>query len=201
MLPRAASATVKSTATSAPASTIALAFAATCTCDAGTPSCCRSMPAWNGSIAATSSRSGASLTALHTVEPMRPPAPNTATRVMRGTLPALQAREQRRFVGGADDHECLVGRAQHAVDDARHVVVGDGRDARHDLVELGHVAFDQFAPTEPAHATGRRLERHRQRADEMALRGVELTRGQTAVVDERAELGLHDVERLVEPLG
>jgi hypothetical protein len=81
-LPRAASITVKSTATSAPVSASAAAVRATCTPLAATPSCCRSMPAWYGSTAATSSSSGSAATAPHTVEPMRPPAPKTPTRIM-----------------------------------------------------------------------------------------------------------------------
>src|SRR6185436_7128776 len=42
-----------------------------------------------GSTAATSSRSGAPVTASHTVAPMRPPAPNTPTRVMRPRVAAV----------------------------------------------------------------------------------------------------------------
>ena len=42
----------------------------------------RTSPAWAGSTAATSSRSGSAATASHTVVPIRPPAPNTPTRIV-----------------------------------------------------------------------------------------------------------------------
>ncbi len=80
--PRAASTTVKSTTTSAPASAIASARGAICMLGASTPNWRRSMPACSGSTAATSSSSGSSSTARHTVAPIRPAAPNTPTRII-----------------------------------------------------------------------------------------------------------------------
>src|SRR4051812_24414509 len=81
--PRAASMNVKSTTTSTTpprdpgSATIA------------TPSTVS--PAWAGSIAAASSRSGSDATAPHTVAPIRPPAPNTPTRIMaRNVLGCLK---------------------------------------------------------------------------------------------------------------
>ena len=85
-LERAAERTVKSTTTSAPASSSAC----------GEPAMTRSAPGKNspidlpeaaGSIAATSSNPSASITALQTAWPIRPAAPNTPTRVIRRGYP------------------------------------------------------------------------------------------------------------------
>src|SRR5438128_169015 len=96
--------TVKSTATSTPASAIACALAATSTPATVSPAC------W-GSTAATRSTASSPATASHTVAPMRPPAPNTPTRiVMLATLrpdgrtagrpDGRSAREESLQVGG-----------------------------------------------------------------------------------------------------
>jgi hypothetical protein len=80
---RAASSTVKSTTTWAPASTSADASAAICRSLSTRAAPRRSRPAWKGSTAATSSRSGSASTASQTVAPMRPAAPNTPTLIIR----------------------------------------------------------------------------------------------------------------------
>ena len=68
---------------------------AICSPGASTPiACLRSMPAWNGSTAATSSSAGSASTALHTSPPILPPAPRTPTRTtdMELRLPAVRPR-------------------------------------------------------------------------------------------------------------
>ena len=84
-LPRAASTCVKSMTTS----TSSLTSAGSATID--TPS--TGSPACAGSIAATNSRAGSLATAPHTVAPMRPPAPNTPTRMpLAANLPGALSR-------------------------------------------------------------------------------------------------------------
>ena len=68
-------------------------------------------------------------TARHTVEPMRPPAPNTPTRIIRAGVPACvrpgrhgraaSRRSSRLVVVRADDGERARRCRKHAVDDAR----------------------------------------------------------------------------------
>ena len=79
---RAASSWVKSTTTSTPAATSASEEPVTGSSDSSPTAWRRSIPAWNGSTAATSSSSGSPRTAPHTVAPMRPAAPNTPTFVI-----------------------------------------------------------------------------------------------------------------------
>jgi len=124
---RAADATVKSTATSAPACSIASASAATsrsATSSLNAPSTLESRsPARPGSTTATSSRSPAEITARQTVAPMRPPAPKTPTRITAeepmigaGTASRLEVR----FAEGPDDGEDT-GPVEHAGCTPRHV--------------------------------------------------------------------------------
>ena len=94
-LPRAASATVKSTTTSAPASTSASDAAATWRWVSTLATRRRSMPACSGSTAATSSRSGSASTASHTVLPMRPAAPKTPTLVIGSASSGGRRRRHR----------------------------------------------------------------------------------------------------------
>ena len=77
-LARAASRTVKSTATSTPAAAMADGSAAT-----GRPA---TASPWRRPTAATSSRSGSAVMAAQVVAPMRPAAPNTPTRMARARL-------------------------------------------------------------------------------------------------------------------
>jgi hypothetical protein len=82
MLPMAAVASVKSTATSASVSLNADGSGAIWRWSISAPVTWRtSRPECDGSTAATSSRSGSPTTAWQTVEPMRPPAPKTPTRI------------------------------------------------------------------------------------------------------------------------
>src|SRR3954451_23391611 len=199
---RAASTTVKSTATSAPASASASALRAICMLDASTPNWRRSMPAWSGSTAATSSSCGSPSTARHTVAPMRPAAPKTATLIIDAAYRRrCRGRSDRdRRVRRPDDGEGARAVAQHAVDDPGHVGRGDRLDLLHDPVETRDLAHGQLTPADPVHAAGRALERQRQRTGEVALGPGQLTLGDAAVGHQPVELGAHDVERLVHTL-
>src|SRR5262245_29550510 len=126
------------------------------------------MPACSGSTAATSSMPGASMTARHTVEPMRPPAPNTPTRIMGAGYRRAAARptgngpsgrcSEVAFVVRADHRERPARVGEHPLDHPAGVVGGDRSDARDQLVECRDLALDELRATEAAHAAGRRLE-------------------------------------------
>ena len=83
----------------------------------------------------------------------------------------------------------------------RDVVGGDRLDLRDDLVERRDLALVSSAAAEAAHAARRGLQRHRQRAGEVALGAVELAVGDAAVGDEPVELAATTSSVSVDPLG
>src|ERR1700737_372346 len=99
------------------------------------------MPAWCGSTAATSSRSGSSATARHPVDPTRPPAPNTPTRTMSGDYRPSPGSGISRGSGEvigverADDRKGPRLVDDHPPDHPGDVVDRDGVDIGDELVE------------------------------------------------------------------
>ena len=83
----------------------------------------------------------------------------------------------------------------------RDVVGGHRVDPRDHLVEGRDLALDELRAPEAAHAARRRLERHRERAGEVALRGVELGGAGARRATSRSSSRLDHVERLLHPLG
>ena len=178
---RAASMTVKSTATSASASHERAGLRRHLDlgrrgrrADAGR------CPAWCGSTAATSSMSGASCTAWQTVEPMRPPAPNTPTRIMADRVPpracqcsVRQSRSRRvraaRRLRASAVRRAALGRSTRATSSA---VTASTRASSSSIGR--HFALDLLGAPDATHAARRRLERHGERTRDVALRGVEL---------------------------
>src|SRR4051794_27848573 len=187
---RAAASTVKSTATSTPASAIACAVAATSTPSTVSPAC------W-GSTAATSSTASSSATASHTVAPMRPPAPNTPTRiVMLATLrpDARSAREEGLQVGGGAVAD-VAGRREGDLDGGAVVAhvdlhVEGGRLPAHGEGRVDEDAPGQAVGVEPD------VEGHRVQAE--LLGRVDLGRAGAAV---RRDLAQVDVPLVVGRVG
>ena len=139
---------------------------------------------------------------------MRPPAPNTPTRIIgrQGTADAAfsavgDRAKSPRFVR-PDDRERGLRVAQHAVDDARDVVGASTASTRATSSSIGRdLAFDLLGAADAAHPARRRLERHRERTREMALGRFELGVAVRPSRDEPVELVVDHAERLVDALG
>src|SRR5690606_7144800 len=166
--------TVRSIATSAPASATAV----------------RSSPR---PIRATSSRSSASSTARQAAAPMRPAAPSTATRVGRAAggveaeagvmaAPEVVAVQGGTGTGTVREAGSALGadlapgavRAGQARGEVPHVGDVDLPDAGEGLVDAGVAAVDQLDGPESAHPGAGVLEAEREGAGDLALRPGQL---------------------------
>ncbi len=136
------------------------------------------MPACSGSTAATSSMSGAAPTAAHTVEPIRPPAPNTPTRIMREPVTAYRRQNSSAECGPTTASvRDAPAKTRSITRSMSSAVTASTRAIR--LIERRDLALDQLRSPDAAHPARRRLERHRQRADEVALGARDLDVGET----------------------
>src|ERR1700722_2481154 len=146
---------VKSTTTSAPRSRNAFTSPAISRPQA-------SAPTWAGAMAATSSRSGASVTARQTSWPMRPPAPTTPT--LRGAwlawacmAPKLPGGQgglvglEVALVEGADRSQ-RARRLRQLLRHGQDVGSLNPVDASQHLVDREHLAVQQHGRAEGAHA-------------------------------------------------
>ena len=159
----AASATVKSTATSAPVALQLLWVAGDLQARAATADCTRSpgagrCPRTRGRSAATRSMAGSSMTAWQTALPIRPPAPNTATRWTPELVGALTHSAQPASSTGPTVETVLVCSANsRAASPTSSMLTASMR--RDHLVHRHHLAVEKDAGTDPAHPGTRVLER------------------------------------------
>ena len=128
----------------------------------------------SGSTAATSSSSGSPSTARHTVAPMRPAAPNTATLIIgsayrRRRAPARGVQTATSASAGPTTANVREPGAEHPVDDPGDVVGGDRVDLLDHPVEARDLAHRELAAPDAVHAARRALQRQRQRPGEVAL--------------------------------
>src|SRR5438105_4321286 len=203
-LPRAASTWVKSTATDGAAAFTAGPSIASVRPVPVTPKSSSGRPSWGGSMTATSSMSGASSTARHTVVPIRPAAPSTATRIFSSLIDCRPYRETvGQFVGGdrADGGQHPGPGGQDPVDDPGDVVGGDGVDGRHHGVDALDLAAGHLGPADALHAGRAALEPEGHLPLEVALGPLQLGGGQAPFSAEPVEFGVDDRQHLGGPLG
>src|SRR5580704_9830742 len=138
-----------------------------------------SIPTWAGSMAATRSRSAASVTARQTSWPMRPPAPTTPTfwvdclawACIAPKLPGGQGRLvglEVALVEGTDGGQ-RARRVRQLLRHGQDVRSLNPLDARQDLVDREHLTVQQHGRAEAAHAGARVLVRKEHVGTEIPL--------------------------------
>src|SRR5581483_7158864 len=165
-----------------------------------TPKSSSGSSTWGGSTTATSSMSGASRTARHTVVPMRPAAPMTATRIRSSLLLAsLIGRRPYRETVGEDVSVDRAHGGQHPgpggqdpVDDPGDVVGGDGVDGGHHGIDALDLAAGRLGPADALHAGGAAFQAEGHLTLEVALGPLQLGGSEAPVGAESLELGVDD---------
>src|ERR1700733_3981041 len=136
-----------------------------------------------GSARPVSSMSGADSTARHTVWPIRPAAPATATRMALGTLGGLHQRRpdrgerlvEARLVG-ADARGGQAVRRPQLIDKPGQVIERHGVDPLDGLIQRQQRHAGEDLRPEPVHARTGRLEREHDPTLEILLGPLELVR-------------------------